>query len=229
MTTPQPPAAELRPRRSRKGLVGVFATGLVMLVGVPAALAAVWSVNEVQSEWTLTDCLSKSDGADAIDFSNDAADNFYIDFDPTSTNTDAATGATVLQETLTVRAPAGFYTYSSDTFRVNADQCGYDFDVNLSIAGTNSFGEDALAGNWADKGVELYLSTKADPNDDFTSADWDQAPLVVDSTGAIVNDETGTAVLADDSYLHVGFKLAGGAPAGATGELKFQVEFSPKP
>ena len=222
-------AEDLRPKR-RRGLVGLIAAGAVSLLAVPAALAAVWSINEVRSDWTLTDCLTKVEGKDGAAFGTDPASNWYINFDETTTTTDPVTGAAVLQETLSVKAPAGFRTYSTDTFRVRATKCGYDFNVRLKADATNSFGENAVDGFWKDKGVKLYLSKTAAPGNDFSvAADWDPTPLTVDSSGTVVVASTGQAVLVDDSDLIVGFELVGGSPAGATGDLRFQVEFVPIP
>ncbi len=224
------PALELAPSKRKRVVAGVFVAGLVTLLAAPAALAAVWSINEVESDFELTGCLTKTEGQDSIDFDNDPSDNYYIDFDATATQADPDTGAAVLQEQLAVRAPAGFRTYSTDTFHVEAASCGYDFNVSLSATDPNSFGEAAVAGNWADKGVKIYLSNVAAPGDDFTDAtDWDQTPLVVDSSGVLTNASTGSAVLADDSNLVIGFALAGGSPAGAAGTLRFQVNFNPVP
>ena len=70
----------------------------------------------------------------------------------------------------------------------------------MKVDDPNSFGEAAVAGDWSDKGVKLYLSEVAAPGNDLTDpADWDQAPLIVDSTGTVTNATTGTATLADDS------------------------------
>lgn len=224
------PEQELKGRPRRRGAVGFVAAAAATLVAAPTALAAVWSINEVQSDWTLTDCLTKVEGQDGADFDTDATDTFYIDFDAATTSVDPVTGTAVLHETLSVRAPAGFRTYSTDAFRVAATGCGYGFNVRLRADTTNSFGEAAVAGNWADKGVRLYLSEVAAPTTDLSDAtQWDQTPLTVDSTGTVVNAATGQAVLTDDSTLVVGFELIGGAPAGATGELNFQVEFVPIP
>jgi hypothetical protein len=222
-------AEDLRPKR-RRGLVGLVAAGMVSLLAVPAALAAVWSINEVRSDWTLTDCLTKVEGKDGANFGADPASNWYINFDAASTATDPVTGAAVLQETLSVRAPAGFRTYSTDTFRVRATKCGYDFNVRLKADPTNSFGEPAVGGFWKDKGVKLYLSKTASPGNDFSNAaDWDPAALTVDNSGTVVVASTGQALLADNSELLVGFELVGGSPAGATGDFRFQVEFVPLP
>ena len=224
------PALELAPTKRRRAVAGVFVAGLVTLLAAPAALAAVWSINEVESDFELTGCLTKAEGADAANFDNDPADNFYIDFNAASTQADADTGAAVLQEELTVKAPAGFRTYSTDTFHVEATSCGYDFNVSLTAVPLNSFGEAAVAGNWADKGVKIYLSKVDAPGNDFSDTDdWDQAPLVLNNSGVLTNAATGNAVLADDSNLVIGFELAGGSPAGAAGTLRFQVNFTPVP
>ena len=194
------------------------------------AAAAVITTNEVQSTFELTDCLSKTASQDAIEFGTLATDNYYINFDNTTTAIDPVTNVTVLHETLTVKAPAGFITKSTDTFTVDATACGHNFEVRLVSNPINTFGEPDVAGNWADKGVLPYLSEVTAPGDDFTvAADWDQTPLVVNSAGAVVNAATGLATLADDSTLTVGFQLNGGAPAGAAGEFNFQVEFIPLP
>lgn len=138
----------------------------------------------------------------------------------------------MLQETLTVRAPAGFRTFSTDTFHLDADDCGYDYRVKLTALPTNFLGEDVTEGVWTDKGVKIYLSKVPAPGDDFTNAtDWDQDPLIVDDTGTVLNvdKETGIAPLLDNSNLVVGFELVGGSPAAAQGTLRFQVNFAPAP
>ena len=198
-----------------------------MLGAVPAALAAVWSTNEVTSTFELTQCLAKISGADSTNFASGT--DFKIAFDNATTQVDPVTGAVMLQETLTVRAPAGFRTTSTDTFRVAATDCGRDFSVHLTATPTNAFGETALAGNWADKGLQIYLAHSAAPATDFgTVADWDQAPLLI-SDEAVANASTGVATLADNGELSVGFRLSGGAPAGAAGTFRFQVQFVPNP
>jgi len=229
MSTITNPTEEFKPGRKRRGVIGFFSAALA-LSAVGAASAAVWSVNEVESTWELTDCLTKTAGEDSDNFGADPTDTFYINFDPTATEVDPATGVAVLQETLDVRAPAGFRTYSTDTFHVAATGCGYDFTIRLNADAVNSFGEAAVEGNWADKGVSLYLSLVANPGDDFSNAaEWDQTPLVVNNAGVIVNATTGDAVLVDDSELVIGFQLAGGSPAGALGTFRFQVQFFPTP
>lgn len=226
----QAPLNEIGGDKRRRVVVGVFVAGIATLLAAPAALAAVWSINEVESNFELTDCLNKTEGADSTNFSTDPLDDYYIDFDAAATETDSDTGVAVLQEVLTVKAPAGFRTYSTDTFHVNAATCGYNFTVNLTSLDPNSFGEAATAGNWADKGVKIYLSEVASPGDDFSvAADWDQTPLIVNDTGALANATTGDAVLADDSNLVIGFELVGGSPAGLAGTLRFQVNFTPVP
>lgn len=222
------PAQEIGGTKRRRVVGGVLVAGVASLLAAPAALAAVWSINEVESDWELTDCLAKAEGADSTNFGVNAANDYYIDFDATSTTADPDTGAAVLQEVLTVKAPAGFRTYSTDTFHLEANTCGHDFTVSLTAMDPNSFGQDATEGNWADKGVKLYLSEVATPGDDFSVAsDWDPTPLTVDNTGAVT--ASGTATLSDDSNLVIGFELAGGAPAGALGTLRFQVNFTPIP
>lgn len=222
------PADEIGGTKRRRVVGGVLVAGVATLLAAPAALAAVWSINEVESDWELTDCLSKTEGQDAIDFDANVANDYYIDFDATSTTADPDTGAAVLQETLTVKAPAGFRTYSTDTFHLEAATCGHDFTVSLTAMDPNSFGQDATEGNWADKGVKIYLSETDTPGNDFSvAADWEQVPLTVDNTGAVT--PSGTATLSDDSNLVIGFELAGGAPAGALGTLRFQVNFTPIP
>jgi len=232
MNTITNPTEELSQKRKRRG-VAAFVGGLVAISAVGAASAAVWSVNEVESEWTLTDCLTKVDGSDGTNFDTAPTDTFYINFDATTTEVDPDTGVAVLQEQLDVRAPAGFRTFSTDTFRLVAASCGYNFTVNLTALDTNTLGEPAVAGNWADKGVKIYVSKSATPGDDFTDVDpvtgWDQTPLTVNSSGTIVNALTGDAVLPDDSELVIGFELVGGSPAGAAGQFRFQVNFTPIP
>lgn len=223
------PAAALRYGRRKRRLAAVGVAAFVTTMGSFAA-AAVITTNEVQSTFELTDCLSKTASQDSIDFGANAADNYYINFDNTTTAVDPVTNVAVLHETLTVRAPAGFITKSTDTFTVDATACGNNFDVRLVANPINTFGEPDIAGNWADKGVLLYLSEVAAPGDDFTVvADWDQTPLIVTSAGVVTNASTGLATLADNSTLTVGFQLNGGAPAGAAGEFNFQVEFIPLP
>ena len=222
------PAEEISSRGRRRGAAAFVVAAIVTLVAIPAALAAVFAVNEIQSDFTLTGCLDKVEGADSTNFGNSPTDNFYIKFDSTTTNTDPNTGATVLQETLSVRAPSGFFTSSTDTFKLNATSCGFDFSVRLRADATNVFGQPATAGDWSDKGVEMFISKVATPGNDFSNAtDWDQSPLIVDDTGAVTNAATGTVTLSDNSNLVVGFRLAGGAPVAGTGEFRFQVEFTP--
>ena len=237
MATPtNHPAAALRAGRRRRRVGAIGAAVAVTTMGSFAA-AAVISTNEVQSDWELTSCLTKNESGDGTDFGGAPTDNFYINFDNTTTTTDAATGVAVLHETLSVKAPAGFITSSTDTFTVDAAGCGHDFTVRLVAAPTNTFGEAAVGGFWADKAVSLYLSEVAAPGDDFSvAADWDADPLQVGPTGApattgvIVDADTGTAILADNSSLTIGFELIGGVAAGAAaGELNFQVEFIPIP
>ncbi len=228
MTPISPPTIEVGSRRRRRG-VGFFAAVAVTLVAAPAALAAVWSTNEVNTTIALTSCLSKSASLDALGYSSAATDNFYIDFDETTSNTDAATGATLTQESLSIRVPAGFRTYSTDTFTINADACGYNFEVRLRANPTNSFGEAAVP-NWDAMGLRMFLSEDAIPGDDFgVAADWDQTPLVVNASGIVTVATTGTALLLDDSSLTVGFEVVGAGATGDTGTFNFQVELVPIP
>mgnify|MGYP007086749817 CR=1 FL=1 len=200
------------------------------MIAAPAALAAVWSVNEVKSDWALTDCLSKEESKDSALYGVDPGANYYIKFDNATVVTDPVTGAQVLQETLTVKAPAGFRTFSTDTFRLRTTKCGHDFMVSLKASPTNSFGDPMTSGDWKDKGVKLYVSQSNSPGSDFSvAADWDQSPVVIDNGGAAVNAQTGDVLLKDDDTAVVGFELVGGFPALGTGTLNFQVIFTPIP
>lgn len=142
---------------------------------------------------------------------------------------------------MTLRAPAGHRTFVTDAFRVRAMGCSQNFNVRLTAVPTNSFGQAATTGNWADKGMQVYLSTASGAitsltaaagtspaGNDFSNATvWNTTPLVVQPGGTVSTASTGTVTLADATELVVGVVIDGQATAGAVGTFHFQVEFIP--
>ena len=168
-----------------------------MMLAVPA-MAAVITQNFLRADVS-TDaaCFIKTPGADAQTFSN-PANNPYIAFDATATETDPVSGIDLLQERLTVEGYAGDrITYTDYVHYEN--NC--DTDISLRLVAESDFaGNPAKDGTWADVQATIYLSVATGgANPDLSSADWDSSPIVV--SAAAVPGSAGAVIVPPGSFV----------------------------
>jgi hypothetical protein len=220
--------------RSRRRWTLRTAVVATMALSAAPAAAAVLMQNFVKIDVNkVAACMTKVGGTDATTFNN-AANAPYIGVNTTSTLT-SADGVSLLNETVTLKAFKGDRTSITDGFRVR-NTCNYPITVSLR-AEAQPDGNAAVTGDWTDVAMSVYLSKPvitpvgAAPTAGLTfslATDWDQTPIRVTpggGTGALANAQTGTATLAANGELQIGYLVDAGTTASTTtaSTLRFTV------
>jgi hypothetical protein len=216
-----------RRRRLRVGVVVLLALG-----GVPAS-AAVIVKNYMTTEVTrAAECLIGVPGSDPLALSTG--------FPSITTSSDTVTsteGVPLLRQIITVRGVQPERTVAADAVRIR-NRCNRSISVTVAT-GVHGVTAPAVAGEWKDLSMRVYLSKKATaapatdalpplaptaliaPGASFidptVAAMWDAAPLSVSKStggvGSIVGTTTGTVALAANQDLQLGIVVDAGSTA----------------
>jgi hypothetical protein len=236
--SPRRATDSLSPRRrdqsrrdqSRRVRIGVVV--LVALGGIPAS-AAVIVKNYMATQVTrATECLIGVNGTDPL--------TLPTGFPSIATSSDVVTsteGVPLLRQIITVRGVQPERTVAADAVRIR-NRCNRNISVTVAT-GAHGVTEPAVAGEWKDLSMRVYLSKKATAapasdslppiaptaliapgasfSDPTVAAFWDATPLSVSKStggvGAIVGTTTGTVVLAANQDLQLGIVVDAGSTA----------------
>ncbi len=179
----------------------VVAGAVLTFAGTASANVLIQNRQAVDFSVSGPPCMIKVAGEDVASFPDGFA------FDPTPVVDE--NGVDVTREAITIRGVEGDIV-TADEVQVIENNCTVPLDIRIT---------DTLAtGDWTGKHLQVWLGTTTnagaypvatpDPN----ATQWDQTPIVIDSTGAVVNGTTGTITVPAGASLPVGMIVTTGAP-----------------